>query len=124
MAEKFVGWPTNPDSTNCFNPHHTGEWLKSRTTDAERKKYESFNPHHTGEWLKSDLGFACGESKKKFQSSSYWRMAEKSYEKFIKSPRNMRFNPHHTGEWLKSDANDAQMLLATMVSILIILANG
>ncbi len=37
----------------------------------------SFNPHHTGEWLKSGEGATPPTTSKAFQSSSYWRMAEK-----------------------------------------------
>ena len=37
---------------------------------------KSFNPHHTGEWLKDTFFDTMKENGEKFQSSSYWRMAE------------------------------------------------
>ncbi len=36
-----------------------------------------------------------------FQSSSYWRMAERSLIYSVKLFRTDGFNPHHTGEWMK-----------------------
>ena len=38
---------------------------------------KSFNPHHTGEWLKVEKMVSKLPFITEFQSSSYWRMAER-----------------------------------------------
>ncbi len=53
MDEKTSGDVVVPRDSASFNPHHTGEWLKSKNFDIIKFKVDSFNPHHTGEWLKS-----------------------------------------------------------------------
>ncbi len=113
----------------CFNPHHTGEWLESQThlfNSARKclvsiliilangwkelwrklrpKRKPSFNPHHTGEWLERISFRYSTTATRSFQSSSYWRMAEKtSALSYHKEYGDTCFNPHHTGEWLKSE---------------------
>ena len=108
----------------CFNPHHTGEWLKVWSRLLTCRPFTGFNPHHTGEWLKaleiplppqmhvefqSSSYWRMAESLcievrcftiALFQSSSYWRMAERISFAVIRKYCEC-FNPHHTGEWLK-----------------------
>ena len=127
MAEKR-GMPSlRNTSVKSFNPHHTGEWLKRSQDKAVRAIHSCFNPHHTGEWLKrqpsshnstgqpvlfqSSSYWRMAEKTvtllerivegKRFQSSSYWRMAEKEEEQANNGQAKTCFNPHHTGEWLK-----------------------
>ncbi len=126
---------TGSNEMHCFNPHHTGEWLKEKERNywrdqsvgvsiliilangwKENGKYpvlsaDSFNPHHTGEWLKAILTFLKIEGVTQFQSSSYWRMAESEYGVYQKIKPNC-FNPHHTGEWLKEAKPEATVAVA------------
>ena len=106
----------------------------------------SFNPHHTGEWLKDIPENSHIQLFMVFQSSSYWRMAERTIFILLSSliysfnPHHtgewlkvwltlnknfwiICFNPHHTGEWLKDESKSTQ-IYSIGVSILIILANG
>ncbi len=54
MAESVDEVVARETSWVCFNPHHTGEWLKRPKGVTENVNARTrFNPHHTGEWLKS-----------------------------------------------------------------------
>jgi hypothetical protein len=54
MAEKIVTTSLCLAAAVCFNPHHTGEWLKRlERLEKIEPEFKGFNPHHTGEWLKS-----------------------------------------------------------------------
>ncbi len=82
MAEKLRGKSPRTLTTACFNPHHTGEWLKSR---------ESSYPERISGEFQSSSYWRMAEKRRtvvtlrsyllKFQSSSYWRMAEKRTSK-------------------------------------------
>ena len=98
MAEKWFRQADLQKTSNCFNPHHTGEWLKRIVYDTVLTTYTvSFNPHHTGEWLKSTSGHRKPDlPKAEFQSSSYWRMAEKMERR---TTRRMRGNPFQSSSY-------------------------
>ncbi len=129
----------------CFNPHHTGEWLKVVEFLIDLKGHDvsiliilangwKF-PEETElsyKWAVSILIILANGWKlhslltiakmSVFQSSSYWRMAERT-KVLGRRKLDPSFNPHHTGEWLKESKKYCR-LSWNAVSILIILANG
>ena len=107
-----------------FNPHHTGEWLKSPTSEDGTYMPTGFQSSSYWRMAEKPLHFNGVSGRRQFQSSSYWRMAEKYVHNCVLGAIFVCFNPHHTGEWLKSAVPWCASPRKIWVSILIILANG
>ncbi len=89
-----------------------------------KEAQRSFNPHHTGEWLKSGVEIRQSIVLVPFQSSSYWRMAEKQLVEPDERFPARRFQSSSYWRMAEKLGGGNPDGVIAKVSILIILANG